>query len=170
MCSQCAPHPITSRTHNQAFPPGTKATIILFVFTLVKSASERLHTFVAHFPPPPYLSLLHRGRLSQPLTYQPPTPLPNRPTRADHFGLGQDMVFKNPAAASEGSGKPLPWPFGPHVAVNKYQTTHTPPSRKAVERQTRETVTPLVDGYHIEEAGKLRLGPCRVYHPTAALV
>ena len=32
------------------------------------------------------------------------------------------------------------------------------------------SVTPLVDGYHIEEAGKLRLGLCRVYHPTAALV
>ena len=43
-----------------------------------------------------------------------------RPTRIDHFDLGQDMVlFKNPAAVREGSGKPLPWPFGPHVAVNK---------------------------------------------------
>ena len=33
--------------------------------------------------------------------------------------------FKNPAAAREGSGKPLPWPFGPHVAVNKQQPTLT---------------------------------------------
>ena len=35
-------------------------------------------------------------------------------------GLGQDKVlYKDPAAAREGSGKPLPWPFGPHVAVYK---------------------------------------------------
>ena len=25
-----------------------------------------------------------------------------------------------------GSGKPLPWPFGPHIAVYKYKITHTP--------------------------------------------
>jgi len=35
-------------------------------------------------------------------------------------GLGQDKVlYKEPAAVREGSGKPLPWPFGPHVAVYK---------------------------------------------------
>ena len=35
-------------------------------------------------------------------------------------GLGQDKVmYKDPAAVREGSGKPLPWPFGPHVAVYK---------------------------------------------------
>ena len=35
-------------------------------------------------------------------------------------GLGQDKVmYKDPAAAREGSGKPLPWTFGPHVAVYK---------------------------------------------------
>ena len=35
-------------------------------------------------------------------------------------GLGQDTVmYKDPAAVREGSGKPLPWPFGPHVAAYK---------------------------------------------------
>ena len=35
-------------------------------------------------------------------------------------GLGQGKVlYKDPAAVREGSGKPLPWPFGPHVAVYK---------------------------------------------------
>ena len=35
-------------------------------------------------------------------------------------GLGQDKVlYKDPAAVREGSGKPLPWPFGPHAAVYK---------------------------------------------------
>ena len=42
-----------------------------------------------------------------------------RPTRIDHFDLGQDRSIRNPAAAREGSGKPLPWPFGPHAEVNK---------------------------------------------------
>ena len=32
---------------------------------------------------------------------------------------------KNPAAVREGSGKPLPWPFGPHVAVNINNLLHT---------------------------------------------
>ena len=41
------------------------------------------------------------------------------PTRIDYFDRGQDMGMKNPAAVREGSGKLLPWPFGPHVAVNK---------------------------------------------------
>ena len=47
------------------------------------------------------------------------------PTRIDYFDRGQDKVMKNPAAVREGSGKPLLWPFGPHVAVNKSKITHT---------------------------------------------
>ena len=48
-------------------------------------------------------------------------------------GLGQDKVlYKDPAAAREGSGKPLPWPFGPHVAVYKYKITHTHTQRIVV--------------------------------------
>ena len=37
----------------------------------------------------------------------------------DHFDLGRDMVVKGGkmvAAVCKGSDKPLPWPFGPHVA------------------------------------------------------
>ena len=28
-------------------------------------------------------------------------------------------LYKDPAAVRKGSGKPLPWPFGPHVAAYK---------------------------------------------------
>ena len=39
------------------------------------------------------------------------------PTRIESFDQGQEMGMYYHAAARKGSGKPLPWPFGPHVAV-----------------------------------------------------
>ena len=41
------------------------------------------------------------------------------PTMIGNSNLGQEMgkSLKKQAAVREGSGKPLPWPFGPHVAV-----------------------------------------------------
>ena len=32
--------------------------------------------------------------------------------------------LEKPAVARKGSGKPLPWPFGPHVAGHKQKTTN----------------------------------------------
>ena len=32
------------------------------------------------------------------------------------IGFGHYGMRKSAAAVREGSGKPLPWPFGPHVA------------------------------------------------------
>ena len=33
--------------------------------------------------------------------------------------LGQEMLYVKSRSCPMGSGKPLPWPFGPHVAGNK---------------------------------------------------
>ena len=40
------------------------------------------------------------------------------PAMIDHFDLGRGMAKgeKMVAAVHKGSGNPLPWPFGPHVA------------------------------------------------------